>query len=61
MDTIDTWGAVLVALRRSEMAMREARFIILGGGGSLLERSEQAVKVLEQGIEEAQRPAREDA
>lgn len=53
--TLDVWGPVCVALSESEKAMREARFILLGGPGALLTRAEQAVAVLEAGIAEVHR------
>ena len=59
-DTLSTWGPVCAALVDADRALREARFILLGGGGTWLERQTQAVRVLERGIERTQRELIED-
>lgn len=60
LNALDTWGPVMAALVESERSMREARFILLGGHGALLERADQAVAVLEAGIAQAQEVSKED-
>ena len=60
LDAIETWGPVCAAVNEADMAMREARFILLGGPGSVHERLEQAARVLEAGIAKTREYVEED-
>ena len=60
LDAIDTWGPVCQAVSEADMAMREARFILLGGGASYHQRCKQAAAVLDAGIAKTRECLEED-